>query len=326
MDVLVTGGRGFVGLNIAQQLALTGNNVWIVDRSPVDGWVAEFLSATPSIQHLSTDLARTGVLREVFGEHALDAVVHAAVVTATTESVEREQARDIVDSNVGATVEVLDFAVACGAERFIYVSSPSAIGDVDATEAVAEDVSPRPTSLYGITKLASEQIVARWADLYGLSAASVRIAQPYGPGERATSSRARTSPIWEWLTLAANEEQLPTGPLDRARDWTYVDDTAEGIARMVSAGSLNHRLYHLGTGVDVTVGDVVEQLRDRFGDIGCDTTLAESDLNPNIAGPGRPPLDVGRFAREFGWHPSTTLPEGMSRYFTWWDQFASRIG
>ena len=220
----------------------------------------------------------------------------------------------------------LEAAVASGSSRFIYVSSPSAIGDVGTIGgSVGEDVVPRPTSLYGISKFASELIVDRWRELRGIEAASVRISQPYGPGERTTGARRRTSPIWEWLRDGKPSQRLITGPLDRQRDWTYVGDTAEGIVRMVTANTLSNCLYHLGTGEDVSVREVVDLLADRIGPVELDTNPDAVDLNPNISGPGRPPLDVRRFAAEFGWTPETSIAEGMSRYFGWWDGFQDRV-
>lgn len=323
MEVLVTGARGFVGLNLAKTLARRGATVWAVDRSPVDGWVESFLAdESDSVRHLVADLSKEGDLMGALPVSSLDAVVHAAVITATTDDVERRDAREIVDVNAGGTIEALHVAVATNARRFVYVSSPSAIGETDVDGPVDESVVPHPTTLYGITKFASEQIVQRWAVLYDdLEAASVRIAQPYGPGERATAARVRTSPIWEWLRDARPGVMLPTGPLDRQRDWTFVGDTAEGIARLVAAEHIPHHLYHLGSGQNVSVEQVFNMLQASVGNLTYDPEPDRDALNPNIAGPGRPPLDVSRFASDFGWKPDTPFSLGMDHYIRWWDKF-----
>lgn len=322
MRVLVTGGRGFVGINVVRTLAVAGHDVAAADRSEVDGWVRGFLAGLDErVSHVQVDLARHDELRRVLAGQRLDAVIHAAVITATTVAVEVAEARSIVDVNLGGTVEALEAAVEAGVRRFVYISSPSALGDAVTLGLVDESVVPRPRTLYGMTKLASEQLVTRWTELGRVEGVSVRIAQPYGPGERATGARVRTSPIWEWLQLAERGEALPTGPLVRARDWTYIDDTAAGITQLATAASLAHDLYHLGTGEPVSVGDVVRELERVYGPLQRDEAPSGDVLNPNIAGPARPPLDPARFEREFGWKPSTGVEDGMRRYLDWWRDF-----
>lgn len=322
MRVLVTGGTGFVGMNVARTLASRGHDVLIADVAEPDAWVRDFLAGVDErVGYFQVDLAERGELERALPAGSLDAVVHAAVITATTLDVEVSSARSIVDVNLGGTVEALDAAVERGARRFVYVSSPSALGDASAGGLVAEDARPRPRSLYGITKLASELLVARWTELGRVEGISVRIAQPYGPGERTTGARVRTSPICEWLPLAERGATLPTGPLDRARDWTYVADTAVGIAQLVTADRPTAPLYHLGTGVDVSVAEVVRELEVHYGPLQLDETASGDVLNPNIAGPARPPLDPSRFEREFGWKPSTDIQTGMRLYLDWWAGF-----
>ena len=132
----------------------------------------------------------------------------------------------------------------------------------------------------------------------------------------------RTSPICEWLLDADAGRELPAGPLDRARDWTYIDDTARGIGELATAGSLQHDLYHLARGSQVTVGDVIEQIRAVYPGITWTENPAPDDLNPNISGPsGRKPLDCSRFRAEFGWSPSLGVEDGMRRYLDWWKSF-----
>ncbi len=327
MKILVSGARGFVGINVARSLALAGHDVIAVDRSPEDRWVREFLRGLePRIVQVSADLSMPGALEGALPDSPVDACVHAAVITATTVDVEVKHARDIVDSNVGGTVEMLQTALARGARRFVYVSSPSAFGNADATSLIAEDVGTNPGSLYGITKLASELIVERWGELQPVETVSVRIAQPYGPGERATNARVRTSPIWEWLRDIEKGEPLPTGPQDRSRDWTYVEDTARGIATLATSATLGHNLYHLSTGKDVRIAEVIEAFEAAIGPISIDESPPADALNPNISGEGRQPLDPHRFEGEFGWRPSTGIADGLSRYVTWWTEFKTRIG
>lgn len=322
MNIAVTGAHGFVGLNLVHRLAQEGHSLYAVGRHQPDSWVDIFLSdVASSVQHRQADLALPGELVAAMEDDTLDAVIHAAVITATTPGVERDNARGIVDVNVGGTMEALTLARRKGARRFVYISSPSAIGAAAGDGPIDEHVELNPASIYGITKMSSEYLVRRASEIYDLSTASVRIAQPYGPGERATQSRVRTSPIYEWLRDAGEEAPLPTGPLNRSRDWTYIEDTARGIGLLATAENLQHDLYHLGTGRQISVGDVIAALKVEFPNLRTDMNPPADVLNPNIAGGTRGPLDVSRFRSEFAWAPDTGIDEGMRQYMRWWKQF-----
>lgn len=318
MRIIVTGAQGFVGLNVVRRLASDGHEVIAIGRRRPDDWVTRFLRGFENrVEHRIADLSHEGSLSAVLTDEPLDAIIHAAVVTATTIEVERDHARYLLDVNISGTVEVLEAARQHSA-RMVYVSSPSAIGTTEGDQRITEDVALRPDSLYGISKMTSEAIVRRYASLYDMSTVSVRIAQPYGPGERATPSRVRTSPIQEWLLDATEGRPLVTGPLDRSRDWTFADDTARGLALAATTQNLSHDLYHLSYGRQVSIGDVIEILRGEFPALEIQDDPNPPDLNPNIIGPGRPPLDPSRFEADFGWSPDTGIEEGMRRYLDWW--------
>lgn len=326
MRCVVTGAMGFVGLNVTRQMAERGHEVIAIGRQQPDAWVERFLAPVQErVIFRCADVGERGVLGRVLAGEAIDAVIHAAVITATTEQVEREASVEIVAVNVGGTMEALELARAHGA-RLIYVSSPAAIGDVPHSAQINEDTATTPASIYGITKLASEQIVRRYGAVHEISTVAVRIAQPYGPGERATASRARTSPIQEWLVQAERGETLVTGPLENGRDWTYILDTARGLALLAEAPLLEHPVYHLNRSATVRVGDVIEALRSEYPRLRTDETAGADGLNPNIAGPRRQPLDNRRFRQEFGWVPETGIADGMRQYLDWWREWRAMDG
>jgi nucleoside-diphosphate-sugar epimerase len=311
---------------VVRALAQSGVDVIAIGRNQPHRWVTEFLNdVSEQVIHGQADLSQPSSLRTAVGDHEVDVIVHAAVVTATLPQTERDEALRIVSVNIGGTMEALDLARVKASRRFVYVSSPSAIGNVESNTTMDEGVSKRPTSLYGITKDASEELVRRFGEIHGLSVVSVRIAQPYGPGERATTSRLRTSPIYEWLLAAEAGEPLITGPLDRGRDWTYIDDTANVIATLSEADILQYDLYHVGLGESVSIGSVVDEFRKTYPDIEINADPSHPDLNPNIASSAqRKPLDTSRFRAEFEWSPQTGIEEGMSRYLNWWRERNSR--
>jgi UDP-glucose 4-epimerase len=322
MNIVVTGAHGFVGLNLVKTLASSGHTVLAVGRRAPDAWVTEFLKDQSGVKHLVSDVSRPGELSRALSGHRVDTVVHAAVVTATTFEVEKNDAARIIHVNVGGTIEALEAAQLSSAKRFVYVSSPSAFGTAPISSRLDESVLKQPDSLYGISKDSSEEIVRRFGRLHGISTASVRIAQPYGPGERATASRVRTSPIYEWVRDAEAGRTLPTGPMHSSRDWTYIDDTAAGIAQLAIAEAIQHDLYHLARGSLVSVEEVIKQISRAYPGLRWNVEPRPAELNPNISDPdGRKPLECARFRNEFGWQPETDIVVGMRRYLDWWNAF-----
>jgi nucleoside-diphosphate-sugar epimerase len=322
MRVLVTGAAGFVGLNVARQLALRGDDVFAVSRNAPDRWANTFLAGVaPHVQWRQADLTQPGALAAATAADPIEAVVHAAVLTATTATVEREQSVEIVQANIGGTLEALDVARRHGCRRFVYVSSSAALGPLHAGQPADESANPRPDTLYGITKHASELLVQRYGAVHAFSSVSVRIAQPYGPGERPTASRLRTSPLWEWLDAAQRGVELVTGPLEVARDWTWVEETARGIAELTHAQTLEHNLYHLSVGRLFTVGAALDALRAAYPNLRHNSAPDPERINPNIADIApRAPLDSARFRAEFGWAPEVTLDDGLARCVAWHEE------
>lgn len=315
MRVVVTGSNGFVGMHIVQELLRRGHEVLGVARQPPDAWVRAIHGTT--VPTRIVDLRQRGQLQASMAGAAFDALIHAAVITATLPQVERDDALEIVDVNTNGLLDALDTARRAGVRRFVNISSPAALGNVS-DDPLTEDARPYPITLYGITKHSGELLTARYAAIHGLSATSVRIAQPYGPGERATASRARTSPLRDWLEAAVQGQPLVAGDLTRERDWTWVGDTARGLVDVALAEQVAQPLYHLSVGRLWPVSAALDLIRSAFPDVQIDTTPDAPMLNPNLVAPTRAPLDATRLRAEMGWTPQVLLDAGLPRYIDWW--------
>src|SRR5262245_26225854 len=187
--VLVTGAVGFVAVNIARALVSRGHHVVAADHRAADDRARRFLG--PEATWLTADVRDPAPLTAAMRAHRIDAVVHAAAVTTTTEAFERERARDVLDVNVVGTVAVLEAAAAARVGRVVVVSSTAALGPgYQGPMPVPEAAPAAPVDLYGVSKQALELAAARLATLHGLEVAAVRLAQPYGPMERPSPDRA----------------------------------------------------------------------------------------------------------------------------------------
>jgi UDP-glucose 4-epimerase len=157
----------------------------------------------------------------------------------------------------------------------------------------------------------------RLASLYSLDVVMVRLSQPYGPMERPTPDRAALSPIADWVAAAQDGRFLTTPSLDITKDWIYVEDVAEAFARLVEAERLRHTMYNLGLGENITVGQVMEQIRRAWPRIEV-SVMPNWRPNPNLAGDRlRPPLEMTRLAEDVDFRPQYTIETGIARYAAW---------
>ena len=200
MATLVTGGVGFVGAGIVKELAARGHAVVSYDVLAPDALMTHFLGdLAERVTFVGGDILDTAGLDALRRDHAIDKVVHAAVFTVNRTDRETARSKEILDINLTGTGNLLELAREIGVQRFVYISSGAAYGLTrDPDQTYNEDDHPQPGNLYGITKLASEQLTSRYGQLHGFSVASLRVSTPYGPMERVTGHRDNMSTPYQW--------------------------------------------------------------------------------------------------------------------------------
>ena len=319
MATLVTGGVGFVGASIVKALAARGHDVISLDVLPADTLVAGFLGEelASRVAFVTGDILDTAGLDALRDSHSIDKVVHAAVFTVNRTDRETARSKDILDINLTGTGNLLEFARLAGVARFVYVSSGAAYGLTrDPDQTYNEDDHPQPGNLYGITKLASEQLTRRYGELHGFSAASLRVSTPYGPMERVTGHRDNMSTPYQWTGRMLRGEPIEIDTTDYGRDYTYVVDTGAAIATVVDAPELPHDLYNITNGVPVTGAEIQRTLAALFPE----TRLVEPTTTEPAAsslGPTRGPLSGYRLWHDLGWTPQYDLAAGLTDYVRW---------
>jgi nucleoside-diphosphate-sugar epimerase len=314
--VLVTGAAGFVTINVVRALVARGHEVVGFDHRAPDDAARAYAGA--GVRWAIGDVRDVQALGRALKTHAVDVMVHGAAVTATTPEWERERGGDVFSVNVVGTVAALQSAHVAGVRRVVVFSSASAVGPRDASETmIPEGAAAAPADLYGISKRALEMAADRLSSLYSLDVVMVRLSQPYGPMERPTPDRAALSPIADWVAAAQDGRFLTTPSLDITKDWIYVEDVAEAFARLVEAERLRHTMYNLGLGENITVGQVMEQIRRAWPRIEV-SVMPNWRPNPNLAGDRlRPPLEMTRLAEDVDFRPQYTIETGIARYAAW---------
>jgi UDP-glucose 4-epimerase len=300
MHVMIFGGAGFVGLNIAQALLERGHAVTLFDLAePPASARRTFAQHGERLRLLQGDVTDRGAVESAIGA-GCDALVLGAAMTAAASRDAAEPER-IIAVNLLAQVSILEAARHAKVRRVINLSSGSAYGASGQRYQILEETTPcDPVSIYSITKFASERVAARLADLWQTDVVNVRLSAVFGPFERSGGVRDTPSPQAQIVEcLARGEPALLDDP--GMRDWIYAPDVAEAVSLLLEAPKPRHVLYNITSGVTFTAeswGKAFAALRP-----GLVCRCAEADETPTVTvhGPARAPLSGARLAEEFGW-------------------------
>ena len=318
MTVLIFGGCGFVGLNIAEALLRQGRAVALADRVPLPEAARRAFASHPgALSVVETDITDADAVGRAL-RPGVEAVVLGAALTAgpAREAVEPDA---ILRVNLLAQVEVLRRAKTVGARRVLNLSSGAAYGAAPAQDgALAEDGRAEPATLYAVTKHASERVAARLGALWGLDVRSVRLSALFGPWERGTGARDTLSPHLQIL-LAAERGEPASLPREGWRDWIYAPDVAAAALLLLDAPAPRHSLYNVTAPAAWPVLAWGRALRGARPGFAC--RLAETGETPTVSLHGdidRPNLDGTRMAEEFGWRAAHGMEDSAARLGEWW--------
>ena len=319
--VLVTGGAGFVGVHLLRGLAAAGWDVVATARRAPDALTSAFLAPVADrVAWLQGDVNDAPWLTAQVAGQRLDAVVHAAAVTPTAE-VERDATRLVIDTNLTATVTVLDAVRAHGVPRLLVASSTGVYAG--AGDALAARHAPRredevlePRNLYAVCKLASERLLDAYVEIHGLRAASLRIGSVYGPMERATRSRTGLSLVRDLVAAAAQGRHLRVSHPEVGRDLIHAHDVAAAVVALLAAPRWRWTLYNLASPVAHPVREVLDLLAANSGLTWEASAVEDADLalTPDRH---RDAVDLSRLAADAGFAPRVPLAKGLVHTLAW---------
>jgi len=308
MRVLVTGGAGFIGSHVVDRLLADGHAVHVVDNLST----GRRAQVNPAARLHVCDI-RSRALDDAFAAARPEAVVHAAAQTAVGRSV----ADPLFDAsvNVLGTLAVLEAARRARVGRAVFTSSGGAgYGDTDVLP-TPEEHPARPASPYGVAKVAGELYLDCWAGLTGGRALALRLANVYGPRQ---DPRGEAGVVAIFAArLVAGQECVVNGDGEQTRDYVYVEDVADAVARGIAYPDVSGVL-NIGTGVATSVNELYRRLGRIAG-------VARAPRH----GPARPGeqrrsvLDATRAKAQLGWTAATPLDEGLQRTIAW---FRTEVG
>jgi len=306
MRYLVTGGAGFIGSSIVEELVRRGHSVVVLDDLSAGKEVN--LAAVRDKIHVRlgsiTDLA---VIREACA--GADYVIHLAARTSVPRSV-----KDPIESNqvnIDGTLNVLVAARDAKVRRFVYAASSAAYGETPALPKV-ESMPPAPISPYGLTKYVGELYAQVFGRVYGLENACVRYFNVFGPRQDPTS---QYSGVLSRFMLAILEGQNPViyGDGEQSRDFTYIENIVDETLRACETKDASGRVFNGGTGERITLNQVLQQLETITGKkiVAKYEPARNGDIRDSQA-------DVSLARSVLGYEPKVQFAEGLQRTWAWY--------
>jgi len=316
MHVVVTGGAGFIGSHVCEQLVALGHRVTAVDsfdsllyaasakRRNAADIVARCGSQLEVVEHDVVDLA---AMTDVF-KRGCDVVCHLAALAGVRPSL--EAAPRYMRVNVEGTTVVLEAMRRCGLQRLVFASSSSVYGArSDAPGGFREDdPCPAPASPYAASKLMAEIALRTYSRLYGIGSIALRYFTVYGPRQRPDMGIAKFV-----AAIAAGKPITLYGDGTSLRDYTYIDDIVRGtVAAIESSAAVRTEIVNLGGTRTTSLAELIALIEATIG------RAAIIQREPDQ--PGDVPLtfaNIERAAALFGYAPQTPPAEGIKRYWDW---------
>ena len=302
MRILVTGGAGFIGSNVADRFVALGHEVAVFDD--LSSGFREFVH--PKAKLYVGDLADAAAVEAAVADFRPDVVDHHAAQIDVRRSV-TEPVHD-ARVNILGTLGLLQACVAHGVKKFVYASTGGALYGEGRQLPAPEEHPVNPESPYGASKHTVEHYLYIWKLLHGLDYTVLRYPNVYGPRQN-PHGEAGVNAIFIGLMLAGQSPKI-FGDGNAVRDYLFVDDVVEANVLALSAGS--GEMMNIGTGVGTSVNDIVRELKSITGFAG------EAIHLP--ARPGevqRIYLDASRAKRVLGWAPKVTFREGLEKTVEW---------
>ena len=302
---LVTGGAGFIGSNIVEELVRRKARVRVLD-SFITGKMENLRPFLKDIELVRGDIRSRKTLAKAL--KGIDYVIHQAALRSVPKSVDDPFTTN--DINVNGTLNVLFEAKAAGVKRVVYASSSSAYGDARSFPQKETDL-PKPISPYGVSKLAAENYCITFAKTFGLETVSLRYFNVFGPRQNPESKYSAVIPAFLFEIMKGRS---PVVEWDgrQSRDFTYVGNVVQANLNACVARNVSGEVFNVACGTTISVIDIVNELNKILG------TKIKPVYAPKRAGDVRKTYaDVSRMKRMLRMKKLIGFEEGLKRTVNW---------
>jgi dTDP-glucose 4,6-dehydratase len=312
VQVLVTGGAGFIGANFVHHWSTTrpDDRILVLDALTYAGNAATLEELDAPVELIEGDIADRPLVEEVLRDAAVDVVVNFAAESHNSVAV-LDPLR-FYGTNVLGTATLLEACRRVGVGRFHHVSTCEVYGDLDldagAAGAFTEDAPYRPRTPYNASKAGADHAVRAAWETYGLPVTITNCCNNYGPYQ----FPEKVIPLFTTLALDDRPLSLYTS-LHHRREWLHVEDHCRAVAAVLDGGRLG-RTYHVGSGEEATIEEIADGVLEALG-----KPAALKSVVPDRPGHDRRYLlDSSRIRQELGWVPTIPFDRGLAETVTWY--------
>ncbi|WP_435196312.1 NAD-dependent epimerase/dehydratase family protein [Natronomonas sp. EA1] len=315
MQILVTGGAGFIGGNLAERLLATGHDVVVLDEMhpyydlgikehTIETHRSVAADAGCEYEFVEGDVRDADLVAQLVSD--ADYVFHQAGRAGVRDSVAEPRVYDEV--NVDGTLNVLDAARESDVARVVLASSSSVYGGREEYLPFAETDPTLPVSPYAASKLAAERYACAYHEVYGLPTVALRYFTVYGPRMRPNMA------ISNFVSRCMNgEPPVVYGDGTQTRDFTYVDDVVDANLRLLETDAADGEAINIGSTDNIDIRELARVVRDQ---IAPDLEIVYGDRNEADA--EHTHADVSRARELIGYESEYTIREGVGRFIEWY--------
>lgn len=313
MRYLVTGGAGFIGSHIVDELVRRGQDVVVLDDLST-GKEENLANVRGKIDFRKESITNLPALQVACA--GADYVIHLAAQTSVPRSVEKPLETNVV--NIDGTLNVLIAARDAKARRFVYAASSAAYGETP-TLPKDESMPAAPISPYGVSKYVGELYGQCFGRAYGLENVSVRFFNVFGPRQDPSSQYSGVLSRF-MLAVIRDEQPVVFGDGEQSRDFTYIDNIVSETLGACQAEGASGLVFNGGTGERITLNQVLRLLAKITGqDI---TAKYEAPRTGDIL---HSQADISLAKRVLGYHPLVHFEEGLRRTWEWYKNAYGKV-
>lgn len=299
MKILVTGGAGFIGSNLVEELVGKGNEVAVIDDLSVTDKNVKLLKKW-GVELFKKDVGDFEAIKDCF--HDVEVVFHLAAMNRAQRSIQDPLKAN--RTNVDGTLNCLEAARRAGVDRFIFASSSSVYAG-ERNKLLTEDMPLTPPHPYGVGKLAGEHYCRIYYELFGLKMTVLRFFSVYGPRQLGTIENAAVIP--KFIELI--RKGLPVevyGDGTQLRNFTYVKDLVEVVIKTAENEETVGDIYNVASDKEVSVNQIINEIAGVLGN------KTEINYVAKLKGdPDRNPADISKIKEVLGWNPKTEICQGI---------------